>query len=614
MRNCGLRGRGGARSRPGGAGADGGGAGGPRPRRSGNRDLGERGAGQPPPRDRRSDPRRAPADHRSERLWTLTFNGEVYNHLELRRDLNGAGWEGHSDSETLVRALAEWGEAALPRTNGPLALAALDRDRRRLLLARDRFAKKPLYIARADGAIWFASEIRALLAAGLRPRPDRAALAHTALHGWLNGPRTPLEGVERLGGGTLRSIDLASLATHDRTWFEATDQVDPSLAAELAQRPKAELTDQFDRLLGQAVERRLMSDVPVGTMLSGGLDSSLVTAVAARAGADLTAFTATMPAQPRADESRHAERAAKAVGVPLETVTIEPEEWLGHLVKAVWLYEYPLLSTGNVLIEPIAARARERGVKVLLTGEAADELLGGYDHTHPREMARFLPAPLAALRGLGALQRNGWRTVTNILRRRSLEPVPPGPFPREPVSERARGELVARAESAYGDHDRPRRRLEAELLADLSVSNFGHLLNRMDKNAMGASIETRLPFLDPDLTTLILNLPLERRVARTPKPILIEVAARYLPQEIFRRQKQMSMRYEVRELIESSVAPGALSDGVLRDTLEVPADVWADILKPRPWVSALWLWSAEIWARLFLERRGVAQVEQDLWG
>lgn len=545
--------------------------------------------------------------------WTLSFNGEVYNHRELRRELDAAGWEGHSDSETLVRALSEWGEGAVRRSNGPMALAALDREGRRLLLARDRFAKKPLYVARDSGTIWFASEVRALLAAGLRPGPDRAALAHTALHGWLSGPRTPLRGVERLGGGIIRSIDLDSLAQVDRSWFDPVELVDPDLAAELGQRAEAELTDEFDRLLRESVERRLMSDVPIGTMLSGGLDSSLITALAARAGAEVTAFTVSMPAQPRVDESRHAVRAAQTLGVPLETVTVEPEDWLGHLVKGVWLHEYPLLNPGIALIEPIAARARERGVKVLLTGEAADELLAGYDHAHPRAMARFLPAPAAAMRGAGAIRRLGWRTVTNVVRRRSLLPTAPGPFPREPVSEQARRELVARAEAAYGAHDQPRRRLEAELLADLSESSFGHLLNRMDKNAMGASIETRLPFLDPELTRLVLNLPLERRVARTPKPLLREVGARYLPTDLVRRQKQMSMLYKVRELIEASADPFALSDGVLREALRAPADVWADIIKPRPWVSGLWLWSAEIWARLFLERRSVEQVERELF-
>jgi asparagine synthase (glutamine-hydrolysing) len=339
-----------------------------------------------------------------------------------------------------------------------------------------------------------------------------------------------------------------------------------------------------------------------------------VTALAVRAGADLTAFTASAPAEPRVDESRHATRAAGALGIPLETVTIAPERWPGLLVRAVWLHEYPLLNAGIALIEPIAARARDCGVKVLLTGEAADELLGGYDHPHPREMARFLAAPAAVWRAAGAVRRNGWRTVVEAIRRRSLTYRAPGPFPAEPDAELARRTLVARAEAAYGEHEPARRRLEAELLADLHVSNFGHLLNRMDKNAMGASVETRLPFLDPGVTRLILNLPLERRVARTPKPILQEVGSRYLPPEIVRRPKRMSMAYDLLGLIRSSTDPGSLADGALRSALEVPGDAWAEITRPRDRAPALWLWSAEIWARLFLERSSPGQVERELFG
>jgi len=345
-------------------------------------------------------------------------------------------------------------------------------------------------------------------------------------------------------------------------------------------------------------------------MRSGGLDSSLVTALAGGAGAKLTAFTASAPSQPRVDESGHARTASRALGIPLETVTIEPERWPWLLVRAVWLHEYPLLGAGIALIEPIAARASECGVKVLLTGEAADELLAGYDHPHPREMARFLSPPVAAMRAVGAVRRNGWRVIPNAIRRRSLTYQAPGAIAAEPHAQLARRNLVARAEVAYGSHEPSRRRLEAELLADLYASNFGHILNRMDKNAMGASVETRVPFLDPRVTRLILNLPLERRVGRTPKPILRDVAARHLPAEWVRRRKQMSMAYDVLGAIPSA-DPSALADGALRDALEIPRAEWMEIIG---WgMPAIWLWTAEIWVRLFTERQSVGEVMSDLF-
>lgn len=545
--------------------------------------------------------------------WTISFNGEVYNHLELRDELGARSWRGRSDSETLVAALAGWGEAALARCNGPIGLAALDRERRLLLLARDRFQKKPLYVARHAGAVWFASEVRALLAAGVPARCDRDALLHSAVRGWLNGPLTPFGGIERLAGGTLREIDLETHAQRDRTWFDPTEQLDPGYARELAALPAEELTRAFDRTLAAAVERRLMSDVPLGTMLSGGLDSALVTALAREAGADVTAFTASVPSQPRVDEIRHARRASDALGVRLETATVEPGHWPRLLVRAVWLHEYPLLNPGIALIEPIAALARERGVKVLLTGEAADELLAGYDHLHPWEMVRFLSPREAALRAAGAVRRYGDSGAKVLARWRGVRFASPPPFPREPRAERGRRELVARAKDARGAGEGTRARLEAELLADLYYSHFGHLLNRMDKNAMGASVETRVPFLDPELTRLVLNLPLERRVGRHPKPILREVAGTHLPPEIACRQKQMSMHYDLAGVF-AALDPAALADGALREALGLAPGDWAEVLTPRSAVAPIWLWSAEIWARLFLRGESAEQVEGALFG
>jgi len=205
-----------------------------------------------------------------QRRWLLTYNGEIFNHLELREELGGWSWRGGSDTETLLAALDRWGDDAIARCNGLFAFAALDTVRRRLLLVRDRFGVKPLYVARHQGTLWFASEIGALLAAGLPRRAHREVLAAGVSHGWVAGAPTPVAGVERVAPGTAVSVDLATLQASERRWFATAELVDPELRRSLVGEPRERLTDRLEDALRASVHRRLMADVPVGTMCSGG--------------------------------------------------------------------------------------------------------------------------------------------------------------------------------------------------------------------------------------------------------------------------------------------------------------------------------------------------------
>src|SRR5437588_8179774 len=200
--------------------------------------------------------------------WWLSYNGEVFNHLALRSELDGAGWRSGTDTETLLRALETWGEDAVPRCNGLFAFAALDSRRGRLLLVRDRFGVKPLYVARHAGALWFASELRALLAVGVPPRARRDLLAHSVAYGWANGRETPLEGIDRVLPGTLLDVELATLTVDERRWYDPAAAVDRERSATLASRPRTELAAEVEAALRASVRRRLMADVPLGAMCS----------------------------------------------------------------------------------------------------------------------------------------------------------------------------------------------------------------------------------------------------------------------------------------------------------------------------------------------------------
>jgi asparagine synthase (glutamine-hydrolysing) len=548
--------------------------------------------------------------------WNLTYNGEIFNHTEIRDQLPADDWRGGSDTETLIAALAAWGDDALERCNGFFAFAALDRGPGRVLLARDRFGVKPLYVARWNGGIWFASEMRALIAGGVPARARREMLIHAATVEGPAGRQTPIEAIERVPPGTLVWVDTDTLAASERRWFEPGDAVDPELGTELTTRSRAELGARLESELRGAVRRRLLGDVPIGTACSGGLDSSLVTAFARDEDPSIIAFNASLVDEGRADEGRWAEVAANGLGIELDTVRVTALDWRAALVDAVAHHEYPLsASASSVPISLLARRARRQGVKVLLTGEAADELFGGYPLVHGAEFRGFFPIHVVLRRMLEEVRApHGPSRIRRLLLAR-LRRRPKSDFaPIDPPVQLARWRDATRrdAERAYAHHRGDRGRLEAALMSWLSSGPFAFLLNRMDKDVMAHSVETRLPFLDRQVVELALNLPLEQRVGPSPKGLLRDVARRHLPAPIVNRAKQPGLVFNARQRIEEAARPDFLDRGRLRDELELPIDRWRQMVNGTRTGGAR-LWTAEIWCRLFVEGQDVAAVERDLW-
>jgi asparagine synthase (glutamine-hydrolysing) len=544
-----------------------------------------------------------PMRHPSGRWW-LTYNGEVFNHRALREELAFDGFKGGTDTETLLHALNEWGDGAVARCNGLFAFAALDLDSRRLLLVRDRFGVKPLYLARWDGGLWFASEIRALLAAGVPAVADADLVRHAIAFGWVNGPHTPLRGITRVTPGSIVSVDLDTVRSVECRWYAPESVVDPEVGRRLAQCQRSGLRDELEAALRTAVRRRLMADVPVGTMCSGGLDSSLVAALAAQEAPRIHAFNASVADQPENDEAPFAERVAQALGIELHTVRQTADTWRADLVTTVMHTEYPLTHESSVPMSQIAGRARDQGIKVLLSGEGADELFGGYEWTSQAPYRDFAARSgrleTAARRVYRWLQEGPVRLSGRDPRGRHARLV-------EEYEQRVR----RRAMNAYSHHDWPRRRLEAACLADLGTY-LPHLLNRQDKNTMQRSIETRVPFLDPDLVALAVNLPLEVKLEPRRKQILREVAERHIPDEVVRREK-VGFGFDAGRYIVSAARPMFLLDGRLRELLEVAAERWQPIVAGLSHSSALLFWTGEVWTRGFLEGQSPSSIESELW-
>jgi len=433
-------------------------------------------------------------------LW-VTYNGEIFNYLELREELAGRGhvFRTSCDTEVLLAAYAEWGPRCLERFNGMWAFGLYDARRRVLFCARDRFGVKPFHYAWDGRTFGFASEIAALRAGGFGGGAVDASLASFLLGGALDaGEDTHVSGIRRLPGGHHLTVDLEARTLSVARWYALPDE------GTAPARP-----DRLRERLEDAVRLRLRSDVPVGTCLSGGLDSSSIVALTARLrdrSPDGRRAFSVVYADPALDESRYMDSVARATGVDSRRVTPTSDDLAADLGALVRHQGEPFSGAGVYSQWRVMRLAREAGVTVLLDGQGADEVLAGYVY----QFGPFLTG-LAARHGWGRAVREarhagaasgGSAARLLVLAAYHALPLPAGV--RHWAASRAAThralpvdalDPALRPAGPDGRHAR-RTRLGDELRANILETSLPALLRYEDRNSMAFSVEARTPFLD----------------------------------------------------------------------------------------------------------------------
>jgi asparagine synthase (glutamine-hydrolysing) len=465
----------------------------------------------------------------------LVYNGEVYNHLALRAELEREGvvFASSGDTEVVLQALVRWGpERAIPRFNGMFAFAYFDRRTRELWLARDRLGIKPLYTAVQGGELLFASEPQALLAHPAMPcRPDRIAIATLVLSGRPSPRLSCFEGIESIEAGSWWRVRPSGIARH--RYFHAHDDLDVTRLLEADTR---DAVARFEDLFDESVRMHLASDVPLAAICSGGVDSSLIAAFASRHHKDLHCYVADVPAG--RGEGDTAQRVADHLGVRLTRVPVDRESYLRHLPEVAWFEGQPVARRSNVALLALVQACRADGVKVLLNGEGSDELFGGY------------AGPADAYRSWGWRARLKRRFDTSRSRRRhELRRLQANRFLGIPGVEQLgpRGFAVIDGEGALryaalreklapirSDADRA---FLLRCLDDLYVT-LDPLLRRHDRMAMAASIEMRVPFVENGIIDFGMHLPRRAKLRRGQRKWVVKQAAeKLLPGEIVHARK-----------------------------------------------------------------------------
>jgi len=503
--------------------------------------------------------------------FVLAYNGEIYNHLELRAELEAQNghfdWRGHSDTETLLAALRHWGvEGALQRLNGMFAFALWDAAERTLFLARDRMGEKPLYYGRSGDAFLFGSELKALAAhPDWRGEVDRDALALYMRHNYVPAPWSIYRGIHKLPPAQFVAIrDGGRAVGAPRCYWDLGAVAEQGVAA-ASGTPEA-LADELDALLRDAVGRRMMADVPLGAFLSGGYDSSTVAALMqAQSSRPVKTFTIGFNEEGY-DEAQHARAVAAHLGTDHTELYVTPAEALAVIPKLPTMYDEPFADSSQIPTFLVSQLAR-RHVTVALSGDGGDELFCGYSRytVGQRAWQKLRPLPLPLRRVLAWLLERAPGHALDAIQRLLLPPRLRLPNLADRLPKLAEVLVCENGESFYRrliSHWKEPERVvlgarepdtilsapdrlpplpglrERMMLLDMLTYLPDDILTKVDRASMAVSLEARVPLLDHRVVEFAWRVPTAYKYRDGQgKWLLRQVLYRYVPRELMERPK-----------------------------------------------------------------------------
>lgn len=511
--------------------------------------------------------------------FIIVYNGEIYNHLDLRGMLEIEGgppsWRGHSDTETMLACFEAWGiDKTIARITGMFAFALWDEQERTLTLVRDRMGEKPLYYGIVNGTFLFGSEIKALQChPEFRAAVDRNALTALVQRSYVPGPYTIYSGISKLQPGHMLTVNFNAdgVLTSDlnsRPYWQLRDTVEQGLASPFIGSDD-DAVSELRKLLVEVITSQMISDVPLGTFLSGGIDSSLVTAIMQEASSRPVRTFSIGFDDKQFDESESARAVADHIGSEHVELIVTPEHLMGLIPRLPEIYSEPFADSSQLPTFLVSQLAREH-VTVALTGDGADEIFGGYNRYMATgkvwKYASRIPAPLRGMIGetLLSVPKSSWdglfRALSPVLPRRFHARGPGGKFHKigqlfklksrgeyyeslisltpDPEALVIGGQVPVTAISQSGPWPGLNSFEQWMMLMDAETYLPDDICVKVDRASMANSLETRTPYLDRRIVEFAWRLPLDLKIRNgSSKWILREILAGYVPRALFERPK-----------------------------------------------------------------------------
>jgi asparagine synthase (glutamine-hydrolysing) len=501
--------------------------------------------------------------------YVIAFNGEIYNHLALRKDLESIGaappWKGTSDTETLLASATHWGLIeTLQRTHGMFALALWDRHTHQLHLARDRMGEKPLYLAQLPGGWAFGSELKALLAVpSFKAHLCRDAIAAYLSYGYVPDTQCIFQNVRKVPPGHVTSLSLVHAIDKNQPFERFSDLLDEGLAS---RSPNSlETLDHLEMTLGQVVEEQMLSDVPLGCFLSGGVDSSLIASLMQSRSAKTIRTFAIGFSEARFNEAPHAAAVAQHLQTDHSEFILSEQDALSIIPDLPEIYDEPFADSSQIPTVLLCREAR-KSVTVALTGDGGDEVFGGYNRyvIGPKLLSRMKRVPHGLRRSTGRIvsacapmitQENEWlqrftsrmRLPVTALNKAAklatyLVEINDLPALYQHFTRIIHDPEHLLREAAGASQPMPSFPVEgAEWMMAMDSTTYllSDILVKVDRAAMAASLETRAPFLDARVVAAAWGLPLEMKIAEGKgKQVLRSLLDRHVPRDLIERPKQ----------------------------------------------------------------------------
>ncbi len=560
--------------------------------------------------------------------YVIVYNGEIYNHQELRQQLEQSGhsvnWRGHSDTETLLACISAWGfERSLQLLDGMFAFALWDRKERELLLARDRMGEKPLYYGIHNSVFFFGSELKAFAPhEAWAPKINRKALTLFLRHNYVPAPASIYDDIVKLPPAHfLRVREHGTLVGEPQCYWSLDDVARNGRKA--APRSHDEMVEELDRLLHASIGRRMVADVPLGAFLSGGFDSSLVAAVMqAQSATPVKTFTIGFE-EAEYNEANHAATVARHLGTDHTEMVVRPQDALDVIPQLPKIWDEPFADSSQIPTFLLSKLTRQH-VTVSLSGDGGDELFCGYNryllgYTAFSKLAR-LPLPVRRSLAKAMLASPAWAS-------NALETVLPARFGTQNLKDRLPklaavigmendfdyySMLVSHwdkpAEVVIGGHDRSPAEfvgsswtsvdnvLEKMMLTDMKTYLPDDILTKVDRASMAVSLEGRIPLLDHNIVEFAWSVPVDYKYRNGKgKHLLREVLYRYVPREIMDRPKmgfgvpiEMWLTGPLRDWAEDLLSEKRLKEGGHFDVATIRRYWDEQVTGKRRWHYLLW--------------------------